>query len=108
MLLVEARHRPHGRDHQRIACQRTRLIGAQHINGSCLVHRRQPGGQHAATGKRAGARAPSAADKVKVAGNATGIDASTAVSTSGTISANGTCRYNAQALRTPGVQRSAR
>ena len=49
------------------------------------------------TPRPARARAPSAADSVKVAGKATGIDASTAVSTSGTISAQGMCRYIAQA-----------
>jgi hypothetical protein len=43
----------------------------------------------------ASARAPSAAESVKVAGSATGIDASTAVRISGTMSASGICRYNA-------------
>ena len=38
------------------------------------------------TPRSASARAPSAAASVKVAGSATGIDARTAVSTSGTIS----------------------
>ena len=74
MRLVEAGHRTNARHRQRVTRQRAGLVGAQDIHRRRFVHCGKAGRKNAVLAR---ARAPSAEARVKVAGSATGIDAST-------------------------------